>query len=276
MTKQGYEQVRKHQQEAYDTALEMIVENYMKNFQKAYDRSYKAAYLNNRIHKLKDFFDKDDLNQKDNVLAKFKDWSCIKGNEYQKVMKLKALFDNRKSLKLKGWTLNENMTATAVYECLQRLIKLRGKPEKGTGPDNKQTKDGETDPLTEKTRTYFKFMLGPDPRKHCQILTESDFDNLIIWITAFLKNDNFKVPEINQPIRKVNTAKANVIFTFISFFDELHPEKTRPDTLFKLMKCCFKEYRNDKIENLKKSTKMPQNYKKLNNNYNDPTLPVNS
>ncbi|KAF0237438.1 MAG: hypothetical protein FD181_2004 [Prolixibacteraceae bacterium] len=104
----------------------------------------------------------------------------------------------------------------------------------------------------------FGFMKGNDPRKHEKILNETDFNNLIEWITYFFEN-NFEVPRISEPIKKVNTSKGNVIYTFMSFYKSEHPAKTRPDSLFELIKACFKEYRNDELDNLKK-TKKPQYY----------------
>jgi len=110
----------------------------------------------------------------------------------------------------------------------------------------------------------FSFMLNCDPRKHKQILNETDFKKLISWVTSYFER-NFEVPEISEPIQNINTAKGNVIYTFLKLFKDLHPTKTRPDSLFILIKACFYEYRNDKVSNLKKQ-KEPQYYTNLINN----------
>lgn len=119
----------------------------------------------------------------------------------------------------------------------------------------------ELTPMNLKIGKAFGFMKGNDPRKHEKILNETDFNNLIEWITYFFEN-SFEVPKISEPIKKVNTSKGNVIYTFMSFYKSEHPEKTRPDSLFELIKACFKEYRNDELDNLKK-TKKPQYYDAL-------------
>lgn len=106
----------------------------------------------------------------------------------------------------------------------------------------------------------FEFMLEKDPRKHKVILDESDYNKLINWVTYYFDN-NFSLPN-TDPITKVNTSKGNVIFTFLKVFRELHPNKTKPNSLFELIKICFKEYRNDNIDNYKKQ-KEPQYYKHL-------------
>jgi hypothetical protein len=115
--------------------------------------------------------------------------------------------------------------------------------------------------MRDKVKNAFKWMTGNDPRKHKLILDENDFEKLIDWITYYFDN-KFSLPEIDQPIKKVNTAKGNVVYTFMKFFKDEFPSYTRPVSLFELISCCFYEYRKDKIENLKK-TKEPQFYSEL-------------
>lgn len=112
-----------------------------------------------------------------------------------------------------------------------------------------------------KVNFAFGFMQGNDHRRHKQILNDHDFNKLVTWVSYYFVN-NFSIPEINDPIIKVNTAKGNVVYTFMAFFKELHPASPRPDSLFDLIKACFHEYRDDKLENLKK-TKEPQYYSDL-------------
>jgi hypothetical protein len=116
--------------------------------------------------------------------------------------------------------------------------------------------------IKEKLEEAFKFMLETDPRTHRQILSASDYKELIDWITFYFTK-NFSLPQISMPIKSVNTAKGNVIYTFILFFKTTYPGHRRPDSLFELIKACFQPYSNDKIENLKK-TKRPQYYESLN------------
>ncbi len=143
-----------------------------------------------------------------------------------------------------------------MVEVLERIIKM----EKQPSPIDK----GDTDKkltMRQKVEDAFSFMQNTDPRKHKLILNETDFDKLVNWVTYYFEND-FKLPEINKPIQKVNTDKGNVVYTFKRFFKQEHPVKTRPDSLFELIKACFYEYRDDKIKNYKKQ-KEPQYYKDL-------------
>lgn len=104
-----------------------------------------------------------------------------------------------------------------------------------------------------------EFLLKTDPRKHKPIIELRDYNLLVEWVSYYFYN-RFEIPTIDEPIRNLNTSKGNLIYTFILLFDELHPEKTRPDSLFILFKLSFYPYRNDKISNLKKSTKKPSQY----------------
>jgi len=119
--------------------------------------------------------------------------------------------------------------------------------------------------LHQKIEDTFKFMQFDDDRKHEVILNETDYGNLIEWVLFYFEN-NFKLPEIKNPIKIINTSKGNVIYTFKLIFKELHPSKTRPDSLFELIKLCFYEYRDDNINNFKKQ-KEPQYYNDTISNY---------
>lgn len=126
---------------------------------------------------------------------------------------------------------------------------------------NNESKTNENLTIHQKVENYFSFMLNNDPRKHQLILSKNDFDNLINWVTYYFEN-NFELPDITQPIQNVNTNKGNVIYTFMSFFKKEHPSRTRPESLYELIKACFYEYRDDNITNFKKQKK-PQYYDDL-------------
>tara|TARA_R110002050_G_scaffold291316_1_gene445697 strand:+ start:2044 stop:2904 length:861 start_codon:yes stop_codon:yes gene_type:complete len=116
--------------------------------------------------------------------------------------------------------------------------------------------------IEKKLEEAFKFMLEIDPRTHKQIISALDYEKLIDWMTFYFTND-FSIPQISKPIKSVNTAKGNVIYTFLLFFKSEYPGHVRPDSLFEFIKACFYPYRNDKSENLKK-TKKPQYYETVN------------
>lgn len=125
-----------------------------------------------------------------------------------------------------------------------------------------------SEPISEDTNSIrtrleiaFAFMRELDPRQHQIILDETDFQDLINWVSNYFEN-NFCVPTINNPIRKIRTNKGNVFHAFKLFFREEYPSGILPDSLFELIKACFYEYREDKIENFKKA-KEPQYYKHL-------------
>lgn len=95
---------------------------------------------------------------------------------------------------------------------------------------------------------HFSFLLGNCPRKGMPILkNEKDLSKLVNWLTYFFEN-NFKVPEIKDPIKKVNTNDYFTQLAFLYLFDELrikgfHNQRTRAKTLFKLWEYSFKEYK---------------------------------
>ena len=107
----------------------------------------------------------------------------------------------------------------------------------------------------------FEWMLQQDFRKHKQILQDSDFQNLVNWVSSYFEKD-FTIPEILDPIKKVNTNKGHIIYAFKKLFSEIHPHLSKPDSLFILITKCFYELRNDNISNHKK-LKEPQYYSEL-------------
>ena len=140
-------------------------------------------------------------------------------------------------------------------------VKLLFQNVKDLPPQQKQESEPQISNVSNDIESAFSFMQQNDPRKHKRIISDDDFDSLMKWITYYFEN-NFTIPEIDNPIKVINTNKGNVVYTFIKIFKELHPTKTRPDSLFELIKLCFYDYRNDNISNYKKQ-KEPQFYSQL-------------
>ena len=130
------------------------------------------------------------------------------------------------------------------------------------GDDLKEDSLIEDSRIKDNIKEAFKFMLNTDPRTNEHILSVLDYEKLISWVTFYFTND-FTVPKISKPIKSVNTAKGNVIYTFLLFFKTEYPGYVRPDSLFELIKACFYPFRNDKIDNMRK-TRKPQYYEKVN------------
>ncbi|HUS86212.1 MAG TPA: hypothetical protein VMW76_03145 [Bacteroidales bacterium] len=213
------------------------------------------------------------INLTDNLLTQINGVTLYEKGLITDVNKIKLeLVINCRKLKLKQGYKNSSPNEEQRYRNMLKewfndekkfideitpLLKALPPQQKETKPETLQ----ETETIKQKVEKAFAFMQGKDPRKYEQILNEPDFQNLINWVTLYFEND-FVIPGISKPIHKVITNKGNVIYTFMSFFKELHPSKIRPDSLFNLIKSCFYEYRNDKLENLKK-TKKPQYYDQL-------------
>lgn len=140
-------------------------------------------------------------------------------------------------------------------------VKLLLKNVKALPPQQTQEAEPQISVLKNKIESAFSFMQYNDQRKHKRILSDYDFESLINWVNSYFEND-FTIPEIVEPIKVINTNKGNVVYTFIKIFKDLHPTKTRPESLFELIKLCFYDYRNDNINNYKKTSE-PQYYSKL-------------
>jgi len=81
--------------------------------------------------------------------------------------------------------------------------------------------------LSENINKYFGFFNGNCPRKHKQILKNEDFNKLIQWTNYYFENE-FKVPEISEPINVVNTNKTFVQLAFKYLFKKLHKASPYP------------------------------------------------
>lgn len=104
-------------------------------------------------------------------------------------------------------------------------------------------------------------MLDIDNRKEQKILRQEEYDKLIEWTSQYFFND-YIIPQIDSPIKIINTAQGNIVYTFIILFDAIKGKKggKRPDSLFELIKTSFYEFRNKEVESLRKATSMPQFY----------------
>src|SRR5699024_2564932 len=105
----------------------------------------------------------------------------------------------------------------------------------------------ETD-LSERIKKHFGMFNRNCPRKHKQILNDTDFEKLIEWTIWYFEND-FKVPEILEPIKVVNTNKTFVQLAFKYLFKELHKSSPYPETLFEFYQSAFTPYSEDKKRN---------------------------
>lgn len=109
-------------------------------------------------------------------------------------------------------------------------------------PEPKETE------LSERIKKHFGFFNRNCPRKHKQILNDTDFEKLIEWTIWYFEND-FKVPEISEPIKVVNTNKTFVQLAFKYLFKELHKSSPYPETLFDFYQSAFNPYSEDKKSN---------------------------
>lgn len=129
---------------------------------------------------------------------------------------------------------------------------------------NKSCSDRNSDTYL-KVSQAFKFTLSEDPRKKKQILSQQDFDYLVCKVTEYFESD-LTLPEINHPIKQVNTSRGNIVQTFIDIFTELVPEKSnsKPPNYWVLIQKCFNQYGGVGSSNISKS-KPSLDYDKLKN-----------
>lgn len=119
-------------------------------------------------------------------------------------------------------------------------------------PLNNNTKIRET------VNQQFSFTLETCPRKNKgQILSEQDYEKLVDAVSYFFEND-YKLPEIKEPIKTENTTKQNIVYSFIELYGKLKKAgQKRPNSLFELIKLLFEPYKNDDISNMRKTKKPP-------------------
>jgi hypothetical protein len=112
-------------------------------------------------------------------------------------------------------------------------------------------KESETE-LTETVKKHFNFFSKDCPRKGKQILKDTDFDKLINWTIYYYEND-LKIPDINDPIKVINTNMTYVILAFRYLFKEIYPLRTFPNSLFEFFTKAFKPYSEYKKSNFDKA-----------------------
>lgn len=132
------------------------------------------------------------------------------------------------------------------YQILIDRYKVFLKQEKALPPQ--QTKKQKHDPketeLSEKIKEHFGFFNRNCPRKHKQILNDTDFEKLIKWTIWFFENE-LKAPEISEPIKVVNTNKTFVQLAFKYLFKEFYKNSPYPETLFEFYQSAFTPYSMD-------------------------------
>lgn len=135
----------------------------------------------------------------------------------------------------------------AHFEVWQSIIKGKKEPSQQR---NKQQSQLSEPTLGERINKYFGFFQGNCPRRHKQILKDEDFNRLIEWTIYYYKNQ-FKVPEISEPIKVVNTNKTFVQLAFKYLFKEFHKTSPYPPSLFHFYKSVFSPYSKDKEKNFR-------------------------
>ena len=132
-------------------------------------------------------------------------------------------------------------------EYCTKVFHLENCPENPTVENQPPPEPKETE-LSEKIKKHFGFFNGNCPRKHKQILNDTDFEKLIKWTIWYFENE-FKVPEISEPIKVVNTNKTFVQLAFKYLFKKLHKSSPYPETLFEFYQSAFAPYSEDKKSN---------------------------
>lgn len=185
--------------------------------------------------------------------------------------KLEHIDDNQEKIKylikikskflkeLRDFSLDERFDEKCQIEInsLRELAKIDSEYNKSKLPKQPQpTKEtpakNESDAEhTEAIKKQFNFFTKDCPRKGKQILNDDDFDKLINWTIYYYEND-FKIPEIKEPIKVVNTNMTYVILAFRYLFKELYPLNSYPESLFIFFTKAFKPYSGYKKTNFDK------------------------
>lgn len=147
---------------------------------------------------------------------------------------------------------------TNALEEVLRLLNNKTLPPQQSEKKKHETKETE---LSEKIKKHFGFFNRNCPRKHKKILNDTDYEKLIEWAIWYYKNE-FKVPEISEPIKVVNTNKTFVQLAFKYLFKELHKSSPYPETLFEFYQSAFTPYSEDKKSNFE-AVKNKDEVKKL-------------
>lgn len=102
--------------------------------------------------------------------------------------------------------------------------------------------------IDSKIEKHLDFLQKNCPRKHKKILDENDFKTLISCVKYYYNND-YKIPEIHNPIRIVNTNKTSIQISFKLLYKEIYPSSPYPKNLFDLYVKIFSKYKTDKRNN---------------------------
>lgn len=145
--------------------------------------------------------------------------------------------------RLKGFLMKKK---DAVKKYLEENSKIIDEIKKEG--HSQPTKDKGQKETSEKIKKHFGFFQRNCPRGHKQILNDEDFKKLIEWTTDFYEKE-FKVPEISEPIKAVNTNQGFVRLAFRYLFKELHKSSPYPKSLFDFYKSAFEKYSQDKRKN---------------------------
>lgn len=152
---------------------------------------------------------------------------------------------------------NGRVSYNMAYDELLQIKLAINKAFEATGSNDKtqppqQSEKPKPEPketeLSERIKKHFGFFNRNCPRKHKQILNDTDFEKLIEWTIWYFEND-FKVPEISEPIKVVNTNKTFVQLAFKYLFKKLHKSSPYPETLFDFYRSAFNPYSEDKKSN---------------------------
>jgi len=113
-------------------------------------------------------------------------------------------------------------------------------------------------------KNHFMFLEEWDKRKSGKRMAEEDIDRLIFYVASYFETD-CTIPLNINPIRKVNTNKNYILYTFRLLFIELRPGMPRSKNYPRFIKRLFFEYRNDLEKSIKGSTgKKPFDYPGIN------------
>lgn len=201
------------------------------------------GYLDSQYNSLNAIISKAQINEISNIESFFNkvdynDFQDLK-NRFQSIV---SRIRSNKNLQEKGTSIFLNELTNRV----ENILRDEPQPTQETPPKNES--DAEH---TEAIKKQFNFFTKDCPRKGKQILNDDDFDKLINWTIYYYEND-FKIPEIKEPIKVVNTNMTYVILAFRYLFKELYPLNSYPESLFIFFTKAFKPYSGYKKTNFDK------------------------